>query len=109
MTAPGAVSKTLAQNIRALMIARPILSSQAALARAASVDQRTVGRILNCEHAPTVLQVEKIAKAFGLAPWQLLSPHLDANDLPAHVLNESQNAAWLNIRIAAETLAKYRL
>lgn len=91
------------------MKARPGLSTQAKLGQAAGVDQRTIGRILNCEHAPTAAQIEKIARAFSIEPWQLLLPQLDPGDPPTHVLRRSEDDAWQSMRVAAATIGRYRL
>jgi transcriptional regulator with XRE-family HTH domain len=108
MNSAGHLARLLATNLETLMQVRAGLHTQAAVAKAASVDQRTVGRILKCEHAPTLAQVEKLAKAFSLQPWQLLAPDLDADDLPVLVLNRSQSEAWRSIRLAAETIGRYK-
>lgn len=108
MSSAGNLARLLAANLETLMHARPTLRTQSAVAKAAAVDQRTVGRILRCEHAPTLAQVEKLAKAFALQPWQLLAPELDPEDLPVLVLSRSQSDAWRSIRLAAETIGKYR-
>jgi transcriptional regulator with XRE-family HTH domain len=99
--------QTLARNLSALMQAHPTLRTQAGVARAAGVDQRTVGRVLNMEHAPSVAQLEKLAGAFHVEAWLLLLPELDPADLPAQVLTRSQAGAWTSLRIAAESIAKY--
>ena len=48
------------------------------------------------------------AHAFGVAPWMLLLPQLDPSDLPDQVLTRSQHAAMMDLRIAAETIARYK-
>lgn len=109
MHTPGMLEQLFARNVKALMKAHPVLSSQAAVSRHAGMDQRTVGRIVNCEHAPTLVQIEKLARAFGLQPWQLFVPGLDPKDMPRHLLTESQDDAWRSLRVAAETIGKYKL
>jgi transcriptional regulator with XRE-family HTH domain len=64
----------LAANLAALM-ARDGLS-QHALARRAGVDQKTISNVLNCVKALQLDKLEQIARAFRLAPWQLLIPEL---------------------------------
>ncbi len=98
---------TLAANLAALMAASVELKSQAAVAKRAGMDQRTVGRIINREHSPTVVQLERLARAFGIAPWQLLVPRFDPGDPPAMPLTVSQRDAWNTMRIAAESISKY--
>lgn len=58
------------------MAAHPALNSQAALGRAAKVDQKTVGRILNRTNEPSLEVIAKIAKVFDLDPWMLLVPNV---------------------------------
>lgn len=99
---------TLATNLRSLMEASVELRSQAAVARRAGVDQRTVGRILNREHSPTVTQLERLARAFSISPWQLLVPDYDPRDPPSITLTNSEREAWTTMRIAAESIAKYK-
>jgi transcriptional regulator with XRE-family HTH domain len=72
--------QTVAANLEALRAHYPSLSSQAAIGRAAKVDQKTVGRILNMTNEPSLEVLAKIAKVFGLEPWQLMLPGLDVNE-----------------------------
>lgn len=103
----GPLLDTLADNLAALMAAHAELNTQLAVAKRAGMDQRTVGRILHREHSPTLTQVEKLARAFSLLPWQLLTPRYDPDDPPSMVLTSSQREAWNTVRIAAESIAKY--
>lgn len=98
----------LATNLRALMAADPEHSTQAAVAKASGLDQRTVGRVLNLEHACSVTAVGRLAAVWRLEAWQLLVPNLRAADPPYLALTRSERDAWNNVRIAAETLARYR-
>ncbi len=104
----GPLLDTLAANLAALMAAHADLGSQSAVAKRAGMDQRTVGRILHRQHSPTLVQLEKLARAFSLAPWQLLMPRYDPADPPTLVLSNSERDAWTSIRIAAESIAKYK-
>ena len=78
----GMSPSVLSTNLKALMQASEDLRSQAALGKKCGIDQRTVGRILNEEHSPQLKQIEAIANAFGLLPWQLLVPDLDPKNPP---------------------------
>lgn len=109
MSSAGHLGRLLAKNLKTLMDSRPGLATQTAVAKAAEVDQRTVGRILQCEHAPTLAQIEKLAKAFMLEPWQLLAPNLDPRDPPVLVLSQSESDAWHSISVVAERLGRYRV
>lgn len=55
------------------------LNSQAKLGAKAKIDQRTVGRILNSEHMPTLDKIAALATVYGIEPWQLLAPGLGAS------------------------------
>lgn len=72
----------LANNLDALCTSHKTLKSQSAIAKAAKVDQKTVGRILNKTNEPSLEVLSKIAKAFGLAPWQMLVPDLEPTNPP---------------------------
>lgn len=55
------------------------LNSQAKLGGRAKIDQRTVGRILNSEHMPTLDKISALAEAYGIEAWQLLAPGLGSS------------------------------
>lgn len=81
---PGMPDKNISQsfqivaaNLEALRARYPALNSQAAIGRAAKVDQKTVGRILNLTNEPSLEVLAKIAKVFDLEAWQLMVPGLD--------------------------------
>lgn len=82
MSPPTATNAVLSANLKALMAASKGLSSQAALGRKCKLDQRTIGRIVLMEHSPTLRQLDKLARAFQLAPWQLLVPNLVPTNPP---------------------------
>lgn len=70
------VREVLARNLEALMERRPDLDTQIKVAKKSGISQTSVSQILNPENeqmeSPKLNQVEKIARAFGLATWQLL-------------------------------------
>lgn len=70
------------KNLESLIACHKTLNSQAAIGKAAKVDQKTVGRILNKTNEPSLEVVGKIAKAFGLAAWQMLVPDLEPTNPP---------------------------
>lgn len=90
------------------MKANPELGSQPRVGKRSKIDQRTVGRILNCENSPTLKQIDALAEAFGLLPWQLLVPGLDPENPPAVSLTQDERDLYQRLSLAAETLAKYR-
>lgn len=79
----GMSQSVLSTNLKALMEASEDLRTQAALGKKCKINQRTVGRILNEEHSPQLKQIEAIASAFGLLPWQLLVPGFDPKSPPS--------------------------
>lgn len=100
-------AQVLADNLRSLMSQHADMKTQAKVAKRASMDQRTVGRILNKEHSPTLKQIDGLASAFGLLPWQLLVPNLDATNPPTVFLTQAERDLYKRLAIAAEGIAKY--
>lgn len=96
----------LAANLAALMAASVDLRTQTAVGKRAGVDQRTVGRILNQEHSPNLVQIGKLAAAFGLQPWQLLVPHLDPTNPPVVHLTQAERELYARMRWAARQLTR---
>lgn len=78
------VRKILADNVAKLMASRPDLDSQQKLRRKAGgkLGQATISRILRCESAATIDNIQAIAEAFGMDAWQLLVPGLDPSITP---------------------------
>lgn len=74
--------RTLSANLTALMKATPEFGTHAKLGKKAGVDQKTVWRIENRLHEPSIDKVEKIAKVFGLKAWQMLVPSLNPKAEP---------------------------
>lgn len=75
----------LADNLRAVMKVRDLTQNKVAEAAkrgGKTIDQRTVGRVLNAEFPATVTTLEAVAKGAGIEPWQLLRPDLDVTELP---------------------------
>lgn len=88
----------LATNIKELMKANESLGTQDALGKASGIDQRTVGRIINGTNSPRLKQVEAIAGAFGLLPWQLLIPALDPKNPPVCELTRVEKELYEKLR-----------
>jgi transcriptional regulator with XRE-family HTH domain len=72
-------SKILSENLTWLMQTSRELTSQAKIGAKAGIDQKTVGRILNRDHSPTLDKLASVAAAFGVEVWQLLAPRLGAD------------------------------
>ena len=88
----------LSTNLKSLMQASEDLRTQAAIGKRCGIDQRTVGRILNEEHSPQLKQIEAIASAFGLLPWQLLIPGLDPKNPPVCELTKVEKELYDKLR-----------
>ena len=88
----------LSTNLKMLMEASLDMRSQAALGKKCGIDQRTVGRILNEEHSPQLKQIEAIASAFGLSPWQILIPGLDPKNPPVCELTRVEKELYDKLR-----------
>lgn len=99
----------MSENLRALMESGLGPDSQLQLAKRAGVSQSTVGRALSGHTRATVETVGRIAKVYGLSPWQLLVPDLDPRAPPALVAADpAEREALDRLRLAAQELAKYR-
>jgi len=102
----GVPHSVLSVNLKALMAASDSYKSQRQVAAKAGMDQRTVGRILNEEHSPTLVQLERLAGAFNLMPWQLLVPGLDPHNLPVTQLTETERNLYSRMREIASGFGK---
>ena len=88
----------LGRNLKTLMDAHEILRTQAAVAKAAGMDQTTVGRILAGSHSPRLQQIEALAEVYGLAPWQLLVPNLAPGKPPMLLQNQAEIELFAKLR-----------
>lgn len=79
---PSMALQVLAQNLERLMAASALYGKQQAVAAKAKVDQKTVSRILHKTNEPSLDKLERIAAVFGLEPWQMLVPGLQAGMRP---------------------------
>lgn len=69
--------KTLAANLRWLHDETEF-DSQAKIATAAGVDQKTIGRMMNMDHSPTLDKICAVAAFLKIEAWQLLAPDFGA-------------------------------
>lgn len=76
--------QVLAENVAALMRSRPDLATDAQLRRRAKLGGGQIDGIRKGTKAATIDTIERVARAFGLEPYQLLVPGLDP-DNPATV------------------------
>lgn len=75
------IRTVLAKRIRSLMAERVSIDTQQKLADRAGISQSTVQRILNCDQAATVEILEKLARACGVEPGDLLALDDDSANL----------------------------
>jgi len=107
---PAVLSELFRRNLDALMRADRELNTQAALAKASRIGQRSVSRILRGEQSPTLDMVGKLAHAFGLEPWQMLVPDLEPDNPPiTKQIDKSQQELLARFRLAAQELARYEI
>lgn len=105
MSSTAQTLAVLSANLKALMAASSDLNSQSALGRKCKIDQRTVGRIVLMQHSPTLRQLDKLAKAFQLSPWQLLVPDLQPTNPPVLVAESpAMKALFETLRNTTEAI-----
>jgi len=108
--------KALADNVRRLMDANKLTQKQ--LATRTGVSQKSISDLLNyggsVSKEPRLGTIEKIAKGFGIPPWQLQIPELPVELLRNHsvgkVLENYRDAEPVgreNIRRVAEGEVRY--
>ena len=96
----------LATNLKALMAAHETLRTQAAVGKASKINQRTVGYIVNQEHSCGLKQLEAIASAFDLLPWQLLVPGLNPKSPPVCEFTKVERDLYKKLRTLVQQLPK---
>lgn len=72
----------LAQNLKALMAARPNLATFKQIVAAGGPSNGTLDRIRRAGSGCSVDQIDLLAKVFELDAWQLLVPDLKPNNAP---------------------------
>jgi len=65
----------LATNLRALMASRPDLDTLPKITARSGVTNGTLDRIRRAVVSTRVDELERLGKAFGVEPWELLRPH----------------------------------
>lgn len=73
---PMNAREVLAANFQKLREATPTLSLPKDIVKAGAATNGTIGRITKKEIGPSIDTVEKLASAYGLQAWQMLSPAL---------------------------------
>lgn len=91
----------LAANIRTLIdSAAPAGSRQSvrAWALGKGLDVRLIDRLVKGQHAVTLDNLERVAEACGLQPWQLLLEDLDPQAPPEAPITEDERAMLRKLR-----------
>jgi transcriptional regulator with XRE-family HTH domain len=89
---PSKTLVILSQNLLRLMEGHATLKNDSQLAKPAKMDQKTIWRIVNKMNEPSIDKVEKLAKAFGVEPWELLVPGLDPEHRPTLTTKEEAHS-----------------
>ncbi len=104
--------KILAENLTALMKYHEDASSQKAVRDKSRVGGGTFDGAVNATSNTTLDSLEKLARAFGLQPYQLLIPDLDPKNPLIARLPPNEKAFYKNIednlRVLQEQVAEYR-
>lgn len=104
MELPDNLRGLLARNLETLMEKVPALDSQPKISDKGKFSQSTAGRVLRAESALNLDNLEALAKAANLDPWQLLVPGLDPINKPELALSKSERESLAKIRqIVANT------
>ena len=69
----------LAANLRRLMATTPALDTLPKITAASGISNGTLDRIRRAAVATRVDELQPLAQAFGLQPWQLLLPPADTS------------------------------
>lgn len=79
---PDNLRGVLATNLETILTKVVALNSQPKIAAKGKIGQSSVGRVFRAEVAVNLDNVEALAKAANVAPWQLLVPDLDPTRPP---------------------------
>lgn len=101
-----ALRTTLGANVSALMLHAWGEENLTKLGREAHVSAATVQRIRAGTHGAGIDILEKIARVFGIQPWQLLVPNLDPASLPALLASAADRAVYDNLMAAIKAATK---
>ena len=95
------------QNVKALMDARYGKENLTRLAADAKIGPGTATRIKEQKTSVGLDVLEQIAKAFGVEPWQLLVPGMDATNPPVlRHANSAERALYERLLQTARDLSK---
>lgn len=94
-------------NVQALMDARYGKENLTRLAADAKIGPGTATRIKEQRTSIGLDVLEQIAQAFGIEPWQLLVPGMDASNPPVlRVANNAERELYERLLKAAKDLSK---
>lgn len=99
----------LASNLRALMAARPDLDTLPKITARCGVTNGTLDRIRRAVVSTRVDELQRLARAFGVEPWELLRPNGHARLSPlalllaTHLDRSAQDEATHTAAFAAAT------
>lgn len=99
------LAETLGKNLSALMAAHPELSSNPKMADRTGLGTGTIHRLRYGKVDCTMDTLQKLAKPFGIEPWQLLVPGLDPSNLPAlKSVSAAEEKLWERLREVAKDI-----
>lgn len=101
--------ETLAENLSALMAARPSLDTFKKIVAAGGPSNGTLDRIRRMESGCSVDQLDALARVFELDPWQLLVPGLAPNNPPiVRGVTEAEQRLWRKVDGLVRELGELR-
>jgi transcriptional regulator with XRE-family HTH domain len=101
----------LAVNLERLMAYAALhnekhLASAEALEETCGVSRSNIYRYLSGEVSPTLEKLDRIAKAYDLMVWQLLTPGLDPSNPPVVFVTPTEQRLYESIRSVGEQARK---
>ena len=99
----------LSANLRALMASRPDLDTLPKITARSGVTNGTLDRIRRAVVSTRVDELERLGKAFGVEPWELMRPHGHSKLSPlalllaTHLDRSAQDEATHTAAFAAAT------
>lgn len=99
----------LSANLRALMASRPDLDTLPKITARSGVSNGTLDRIRRAVVSTRVDELERLGKAFGVEPWELMRPHGHSKLSPlalllaTHLDRSAQDEATHTAAFAAAT------
>lgn len=104
------IESVLWANVLALMTHHYGKEHLSNLAKKAKIGLATIGRIKKQETSVGVEVIDKIARAYDLQAWQLLTPGFDpANPPVLRPLSAAEVRLYERLRLAAEEIAAYNV